>query len=169
MHEYSKYNWIIFWFGDIVTVLSHLTKCNTNSKVLVISAKQTTTSFAARAFYLTQPQPHMRKRKHGRSSPSCHGQQRISLTSYTKTEQISHSQDINSPSASLRSLVAAETLCSLLQRAHCSIQCSQQGTIHCFCVGFECVYLFKTGIKVFLNFFWGVYLDFWLLEVTWDQ
>ena len=53
--------------------------------------------------------------------------------------------NINAQSASLRSLVAAE---STLQ------QPMQPARDHpLFCVGFECLYLLYTGIKVFLHFF----------------
>ena len=36
------------------------------------------------AYHLTQPHPHVRKRKHGRILPSCPGQQQPSFTSYPK-------------------------------------------------------------------------------------
>ena len=45
--------------------MSHFTKCNTNSKVRTTSAQQT--PFLQGAFHLTQPHPHSRKHKHGRS------------------------------------------------------------------------------------------------------
>ena len=57
---------IIIWFGDTVTV-THPTNCNTNSKVRACQLNIPTTPFPAGAFHLTQPHPHARKRKHGRS------------------------------------------------------------------------------------------------------
>ena len=51
---------------------------------------------------------------------------------------------INAQSASLRSLVAAEsTLQQLMQPAR---------DYPLFCVDFQCIYLLNTGIKVFLDF-----------------
>ena len=57
---------LIIWFGDTVT-MSHLTKCNTNSKVQVMLTNYPH-PFLQGAFHLTKPRPHVWKRKHGSSS-----------------------------------------------------------------------------------------------------
>ena len=43
-------------------------------------------------------------------------------------------------------------------REHIAAADAASNFTHCFYVGFECVYLLQTGIKVFLNFWWGLTL-----------
>ena len=68
---------VIIWFGDTV-VVTHLTKCNTNSKVRAICRLNKPHPFLRGAFHPTQPHPHARKREHGR---------RLTIMPWTTTDE----------------------------------------------------------------------------------
>ena len=141
---------IIIWFGDTVT-MSHLTKCNTNSKVQVLYLSHVNLTdypipFLKVALHLTQPHPqfHMLfgmsghpqavRRKHGH---------RLNAMSWTTSDEFDIIPTITS---------------SMMNKSH-PTKLVQHGTNYIFIIPF---FLISSGIYIYKYVYVHVYIQLYM-------